>query len=884
MNDENDVSWLAGKTIGAVIDDHARRAPDRPAILTETMGSMSYQSLVSHIAKTRDTFRNAGIGSAGRIGIALPSGAEAAIATIATAAHATCVLFHPDAPRDDIVRELDRLPLDAMILPESKTSAAWDVLQDSRTALFAVHPGEDSFDRFGVRCVRPGRSAAASIDDPEAGAEALVLRTSATTGLPKLVPVTHANMMEQARKMSRWIGVSATDRAACILPTYYAQGCQTGVLIPLLLGGSVVIPDAGRFDRRGDWLEYLAPTWFSAGPTFLLGLLDALERRGDKAPSHALRFVLSSSAHLPQPVREKVETTLGVPVLEFYGMTEGGMMAANPPPPMRRKPGTAGRAPAAELIVRNAEENDANPGEPGAIFIRGPSVMPGYITDGGPLRTGLQEGWLPTGDIGSIDEDGFLTIHGRLEEFINRGGEKISPLEVEAAMLKHPDVREAAAFALPHPRLGENVAMAVVLKQGASATASDLRRHIRPLLPSFKLPQRIEIVDTLPKGNTGKVLRRALREAVESRERRRAEPESPLEIQIAEIWKRILKTDKIGIDDDFFEAGGDSLIAEQMLLEVEAVVGYPFPVSTLSDASTIRALAQLALSHSGEKVELLTKVCDGPGKPFFFCHGYYSGHGLYALKLARLIDPPRPIYIIHTPAGVIHPPCDQEFKGDLSIETMAQLYVPLLLEAQPNGPFRIGGHCNGGLLAIEIAHQLEKLGRAVELVLMVETVSINSRWPFRLANRVVKGLRALGPSTRLGRWLGQEGMLTIWEGWHDFAQPEDEARGVTFVEKMRRVMQFPTRASRAEWDDLDVAYSRAMANYAAPKLRCAAVAIVAAERTSFPFMNPRFMSPGAWARRFRSVRWETVAGDHYGCVSAEAPTLAKCISSVLNDF
>ncbi len=723
--------------------------------------------------------------------------------------------------------------------------------------------------------------------DPTCGSEALVLRTSATTGLPKLVPVTHANMVEQANKMFRWIGVSAADRAACILPTYYAQGCQTGILIPLLLGGSVAIPDAGKFDRHGHWLTDLAPTWFSAGPTFLLSLLDALRSRGETTKlRHSLRFVLSSYAHLPQQVRESVESKLGVPVLEFYGLSEGGMMAANPPPPDRRKPGTVGRVPEGELVVRDNVGNAVKLGEAGEIFISGPSVTPGYIIEDGPTRAGLVDGWLPTGDIGSIDEDGFLSIRGRLKELINRGGEKISPIEIESAALFHPDVKEAAAFGVPHPRLGENAAMAVVLKPSAATTANDLRNFMRRRLPAFKVPQCIDIVDALPKGNTGKVSRKTLRDLAMSRERPHSPPESVLEMQIAEIWRRLLKSDKVGIDDDFFEAGGDSLLAEQMLLEVESIVNQTIPASELSEASSIRGLAAIAIaaSASGGEDELLTKICDAPGTPFFFCHGDYGSRGFYAIELARLIDPPQPIYLVH-------PPRDIEASGDLSIESMARLYVPLLLAARPEGPFRLGGHCNGGLLAFEIANQLTRAGREVELVLLIETISINCHWPLRLASRVILGLRAVSWSAEFRRRLARNGMLFVWDITQEFVQNGDRNRPIQIAWKAMLCLRDAAFGGQKDGSEPEsrhelrqLAFIRAMANYVPPKLDSELVAIMAETPIFDPYMIPDFVAPRSWKPRVALMREETVPGNHLGCITVEVAALAKCISAALRTF
>jgi len=344
-------------------------------------------------------------------------------------------------------------------------------------------------------------------------------------------------------------------------------------------------------------------------------------------------------------------------------------------------------------------------------------------------------------------------------------------------------------------------------------------------------------------------------------ERAHAPPEEALEIQIAEIWQRLLKTDQIGIDDDFFGAGGDSLLAEQMLLEVESVINHEIPASALSKASTIRGLAAIAVSGSDGR--LLTKVRDAPGTPFFFCHGDFGSRGFYALKLARLIDPPRPVYLIHSLRDV-------DESTDLSIEAMAHLYVPLLLAARPEGPFRLGGHCNGGLLALEIANQLTRLGREVELVLLIESISINCRWPLRLANRVIRGLGAIVPSAKYRRRLARDGMLFVWEifefGLICTAQE--------IVQQHRR--SSPYLRAIAQQDRRSPAYLRAMANYIPPKLNCTVVAIIAETSTPDSKLLPR-----SWKSRAKIVRHATVPGDHLGCITIELAALATRVSSFL---
>jgi acyl-CoA synthetase (AMP-forming)/AMP-acid ligase II len=233
--------------------------------------------------------------------------------------------------------------------------------------------------------------------------------------------------------------------------------------------------------------------------------------KGGERLTHSLRFVVSGGASLPLKIQTDLQSALGVPVLEHYGATEAGQISSNLPPPGPAKVGTCGIPELGTLKIVDPQGALVGPGERGEVLVRGPTVIAGYL-DPGSNKGAFLDGWYHTGDIGSLDEENFLTLHGRLKEIISRGGEKISPREIDLALLRHPDVAEAAAYAVPHPRLGEDVAAAVVLRPGATATGDELRRFLASELSWFKVPRRISVVRDLPKGKTGKVQRRKLSE------------------------------------------------------------------------------------------------------------------------------------------------------------------------------------------------------------------------------------------------------------------------------------------------------------------------------------------------------------------------------------
>jgi acyl-CoA synthetase (AMP-forming)/AMP-acid ligase II len=334
-----------------------------------------------------------------------------------------------------------------------------------------------------------------------------ILHTSGTTGAPNLVPFSHRNLLAATGRLRWWFELTPSDRCLNVSPVYYSHALTTTVLPPLLTGGSVAFPANPTRVDLPEWFGTLEPTWYSAGPTLHLAVLEKARALADIRTLHRLRFISSAGAALAPEVHEMMEAVLGIPVLEHYGSSETAQLAANLPPPRARKRGTCGMPWPGILKIVDAEGGEVPPGTPGEILVTGPSVTAGYLNSPDLNRESFRAGWFRTGDMGSIDHDGFLRLHGRCKELINRGGEKIAPLEIDQALLNHPDVDEAAAFAVPHPRLGEDVAAAVVLRPGATITPAGLREFLAVRLASFKIPRRITVLDRLPKGITGKVQR-----------------------------------------------------------------------------------------------------------------------------------------------------------------------------------------------------------------------------------------------------------------------------------------------------------------------------------------------------------------------------------------
>jgi acyl-coenzyme A synthetase/AMP-(fatty) acid ligase len=515
-----DELWQLADTrcIGDAIRYQAERRKGETAIVGSRFDPLSYSDLQNQIDEIAKRLREAGYDQNSRIAIALPTGPLLALAIVAIACAAIAVPLDPKLTVPELERRLSLLRPSAMLLMRGSSSPARTVAD--RHGLAIIEAGLAKVGNLALDLEAKKIGSAAPVDKPDPHAPAFILQSSGTTADPKLIPVSHRNMLAAAARLKAWFLLTPQDRCLCVSPVYYAQGLKVTLFGSLLTGGSAAFPSDASLLDISEWLDGLKPTWYSAGPTLHLAMSEKAKSLPNAKSVHSLRFILSSGASLPSNVREELQAALGVPVLEHYGASETGQIAANLPPPGPSKPGTCG-IPWPETVMIVGEDGSRLPrGQQGQILVGGPTVTAGYLGAPDLNRTGFVDGWFRTGDIGSVDEEGFLTIHGRLVEVINRAGEKIAPLEIDRALMRHPEVAEAAAFATPHPRLGEDVGAAVVLYPGSAATPAELREFIATQLAPFKVPRRILVLDQLPKGTSGKVQRRRLSEVAKELLRR----------------------------------------------------------------------------------------------------------------------------------------------------------------------------------------------------------------------------------------------------------------------------------------------------------------------------------------------------------------------------
>jgi acyl-CoA synthetase (AMP-forming)/AMP-acid ligase II len=356
------------------------------------------------------------------------------------------------------------------------------------------------------------------------------------------------------------------------MPLFHIHGLVGVVLSSLLAGGSIVCSAGYESTSFAALMHDFRPTWYSAVPTIHQSVLALAKANAAVAAGGHLRLIRSSSAALPPTVMADLEETFRVPVIESYGMTEAAhQMASNPLPPARRKPGSVGLPAGPEMAIMGDDGNLLSPGQTGEIVIRGSNVTAGYANNPEANQAAFCGGWFRTGDLGRMDGEGYFYITGRKKEMINRGGENISPREIDEVLMEHPAVTQAITFAVPHPSLGEDVAAAVVLRAEATLGEQDLREFAFARLAEFKVPSRIVFVDAVPKGPTGKLQRIGLHQQFAPLLKAEyVAPDGLVETRLAAMWMELLNLPRVGRNDNFFVCGGDSLMATRLAARVQA--------------------------------------------------------------------------------------------------------------------------------------------------------------------------------------------------------------------------------------------------------------------------------------------------------------------------
>ena len=497
-----------------VLDLLARGAGAAPAIGAPGRAWLCHDDLRALARRTIADLNRIGIGRNDRVAIVLPNGPEMAAAFVTIAAGATTAPLNPAYRAEEFDFYLSDLNARALVVgrgmetPARAVAEARGIPVIELVAEEAGPAGHFTLAPAATLAGTPAASGAAAGEDI-----ALVLHTSGTTSRPKIVPLSQINVTASAFHIGGTLGLTPDDLCLNIMPLFHIHGLIAATLASLAAGGGVCCTPGFNAFRFFAWFGEARPSWYTAVPTMHQAILGLAERNRAAIAAGRLRLLRSSSSPLPPQVMTVLEESFGVPVIESYGMTEAAhQMASNPLPPAPRFPGSVGIAAGPEIAIMAGNGDLLPAGEIGEVVIRGRNVTKGYENNPKANADAFINGWFRTGDQGVMDEAGYLRLTGRLKELINRGGEKVSPIEVDTVIMDHAAVAQCLTFALPHPKLGEEVAAAIVLREGAAASEAEIREFAAKRLAQFKVPRKIVFLPEIPKGATGKLQRIGLAE------------------------------------------------------------------------------------------------------------------------------------------------------------------------------------------------------------------------------------------------------------------------------------------------------------------------------------------------------------------------------------
>ncbi len=749
-------------TVAALVAERATARPGDIALLAPGRQPLTYAGLADALATVATALNRSGIGRDDRVALVTANGPEAATAFLGIAGAAVCAPLNPAYKRDELEFYLTDLHATAVVVQAGLDSPVASVAAELGIAVLSMTAGADAPAGAlelavpgGGHGPTPAPGRAARADDV-----ALVLHTSGTTARPKIVPLTHGRLVASARTIADGLALTPSDRCLNVMPLFHIHGLVGALLASLASGGSLIAAPGFVAPAFFGWIDDGAPTWYTAVPTIHQAVLARAERHRDVVARRPLRFIRSSSAALPVPTAEGLEAVFGAPVVEAYGMTEAThQMASNPLPPGVRKHGSVGRATGIEIATLDAAGAPVPPGMLGEVGIRGATVIDAYEANPEANARAFVDGWFLTGDQGVLDADGYLHLHGRLKELINRAGEKIAPVEVEDVLLSHAGVRQAVVFAIPDPRLGEDVAAAVVPAEGAAPSERELQAFLATHLADHKVPRVIRLVDEIPKGATGKVQRIGMAERLgldmtatgppdgaptgAASPTGSAGPDAPpatpsvlprtaREADVAAIWAEVLGLDAVGIHDDFFAMGGDSMLAAMIVTRIGERLGHrDLPLATFLWAPTVERYARGLETGSWDvpTSPLLPIQPEGDRPPFFFVHIDDTIIGPSALR--RSLDPDQPLYGLRAMGidGTNLPP---------SIDGLAAAFINEVRTIQPSGPYYLGGYCSGGRVALEMARRLQADGETIALLGLVDPRIDRRTGPRTLVRRSIR--------------------------------------------------------------------------------------------------------------------------------------------------
>ncbi|KAF1921954.1 hypothetical protein BDU57DRAFT_511042 [Ampelomyces quisqualis] len=484
---------------------------------------VSYHKLSVDVKAFQQQLASVGVSAQAAVSIALPNTYEFIVSFIAASwQRAIAAPLNPAYKQSEFEFYIDDLSSAIALVPQGAFAQDAAAVRAARKYNAAIAECYYNGKEVVLDVKETGKLAgkSAPLETAQPDDVALVLHTSGTTGRPKAVPLTHRNLLRTMKNIQGTYQLTPKDRTMLVMPLFHVHGLLAGFLAPLASGGSVVVPR--KFSASVFWKDFAdhKANWYTAVPTIHQILL----KNPIPSPRPDIRFIRSCSSPLSPKTFHELEKALGAPVLEAYAMTEAAhQMTSNPLPPGQRKPGSVGLGQGVEVKILNDAGDEVPQGKEAEICIRGENVTKGYLNNPSANATSFTKGgFFRTGDQGFQDAEGYVIITGRIKELINKGGEKISPIELDNVIAQHPAVSETVSFAIEDEMYGQDVGLAVVVKDGQTLNAGELKAWLSDRLAKFKMPKKIFFTDIMPKTATGKIQRRLVAEAMLKKEQSQA--------------------------------------------------------------------------------------------------------------------------------------------------------------------------------------------------------------------------------------------------------------------------------------------------------------------------------------------------------------------------
>ncbi len=745
------------ESIPQMLEKVSNAYPEKTALDEEGRPSLSYQELHQRVGSLSLDLRRAGVQKEDRVAVVVPNGRDMAVVMLAVCSASVAAPLNPAYQESEFADYFKEIRVSFLVLPHGMTS-----------------PARALAEKLGVRVLELTKDAisilssvSASLTDqsPPSGVSparddlALILLTSGSTGRSKKVPLTHRNLCVSVRDICRVLELTPNDRCLCMWEQFHIGGLVDLLLVPLASGGSVICTKGFDAEKFFELVNSEKPTWYQGVPATVHELMAYARKQGITGVESCLRLVRVTASALSPKLMEELEHFFHVPVITTFGMTEASpLITTNLLPPHVRKPGSTGPSCGPEIAIMDEDGRTLETGEVGEVLIRGENIMSGYEDAPEANLRSFRDGWFRTGDIGCLDEDGYLFLRGRIKETINRGGEKITPQEIDDVLLTHPEIAEAICFHIPHRVLGEDIAAAIVLHRSGSMSEKDVRDYVATHMVEFKVPRKVVFVEGFERNVSGKVNRSTLAEIYGLLDASDYEPpSSPMETTLAEIWKRELSVEKVGRNDSFSELGGDSLSSMRMIVELEKRLGGRLPMEVLGLISigatplheVATALEKEGIvqpvqitkpSHSPDPVSRipLRELSEEDRRAMLVVMGsgtFSTWKPLSLVKVANRQGSRRPIFwVFNSPhaemKGLVEAfgadqPIFGLYSGSTTVDPerlpdVSDHYVQEILEIQPEGPLIIAGNCRGARAAVRIATRLREFGREVSHMCILE--------------------------------------------------------------------------------------------------------------------------------------------------------------------